>query len=156
MINEIYFGAGCFWGVQDAFKSLNVEKTEVGYTNGAEPGVTYKQVCSGNTGHNEVVRVVYDEDKVSLDSLLNKFFEIHDPSRADGQGPDVGDQYRSGIYFVHQEQELEALFKIGQLNKSMRKNIVTEVLPVANYTPAEDYHQDYNEKRGGFCGIRFF
>lgn len=156
MINTIYFGAGCFWGVQDAFNSLNVNSTEVGYLNGNKDGVSYEEVCSGNTGHNEVVKVEYDTDKVSLDSLLNKFFDIHDATQLNRQGPDVGSQYRSGIYFVDQEQELEALFKIGQIGKSSTNTIKTEVKPLENYTTAEDYHQNYNSKRGTFCGLKFF
>ena len=156
MINTIYFGAGCFWGVQDAFKSLNVESTEVGYINGNKNNITYKEICSGKTGANEVVKVEYDTDKVSLDSLLNKFFEIHDATQLNRQGVDVGTQYRSGIYFLEQEQELEALFKIGQVAKSSTNTIKTEVKEMENYTPAEEYHQDYNSKNGGFCGLRFF
>jgi len=145
------FGAGCFWGVEAAFRQLEgVSSTSVGYTGGTSDNPTYEEVCSGRTGHAEAVEVVYDPSRVSYDELLNVFWESHDPTTPGRQGPDVGTQYRSAVFFHTPEQEAAAkAFKERLQNGgSYRKPIVTEITPVSRFYRAEDYHQQYLEKRG--------
>ncbi len=146
------FGAGCFWGVEAAFAAIpGVTATAVGYEGGALANPTYKDVCTDKTGHAEVVELDFDPEKVSFAQLLDAFFELHDPTTLNRQGPDWGKQYRSAIFFHSPEQEAEARAKIEQLTAAGRfspKRIVTQVVPAETFWRAEDYHQRYLEKRG--------
>ena len=139
------FAAGCFWGVEAAFRTLpGVLDVIVGYTGGTTENPTYEEVCTGRTGHAEAVRVEYDPEKIMYEELLTFFFTIHDPTTRNRQGPDIGSQYRSAIFFHTPEQEAEArLFIKGK--------IVTEVEPAGPFYKAEEYHQRYHEKHGGSC-----
>jgi peptide-methionine (S)-S-oxide reductase len=145
------FGAGCFWGVEAAFRQVpGVVATTVGYLGGTYQNPTYYDVCSGKTGHAEVVEVVYDPARVAYDDLLNVFWENHDPTTLNRQGPDVGAQYRSAIFFHTPEQQAAALASKARLEskKRYRRPIVTEITPATAFYRAEDYHQQYLEKRG--------
>jgi len=150
-MDKATFGAGCFWGVEAAFRRLNgVTATSVGYAGGATANPTYEDVCSGQTGHAEVVHISFDPARVTYDQLLNHFWEAHDPTSVNAQGPDVGTQYRSVIFFHDAAQEAAAQASKQTLAASgrYRQPIATEVLPAPVYTLAEDYHQQYLEKRG--------
>ncbi|MBU0754013.1 MAG: bifunctional methionine sulfoxide reductase B/A protein [Planctomycetes bacterium] len=145
------FGAGCFWGVESAFQSLKgVTETAVGYLGGTMENPTYKDVCSGDTGHAEVVQVKYDPNLVSYEELLELFWKIHDPTTMNRQGPDVGAQYRSAVFFHSPEQEKAAKAMRDRLQSSGRykRDIVTEITPASTFYRAEDYHQKYLQKRG--------
>ncbi len=145
-------GAGCFWGVEAAFRKIEgVASTTVGYAGGSFKDPTYKDVCSGKTGHAEVVQVEYDPSKVSYEELLRVFWNIHDPTTLNRQGPDIGTQYRSAVFFHNPEQEAAATASKQKLQSSGRyqKSIVTEITPASEFYRAEDYHQQYFEK----CGI---
>ncbi len=151
------FAAGCFWGVEASFRKVpGVVDTMVGYTGGHTEHPTYKQVCTGTTGHAEAVQVTYDPGKVAYDDLLEVFWNIHDPTTANRQGPDVGSQYRSAIFYHSPEQEAAARESKAALRASARwgeKPIVTEVEPAGPFWRAEAYHQRYLEKQGrGTCG----
>lgn len=143
------FGAGCFWGVELAFREVaGVADARVGYAGGGVQNPTYEQVCTDLTGHAEVVEVTYDPGAVSYEALLDRFFTIHDPTQRDRQGPDVGRQYRSAI-FVHDEgQRAAAEAALGRWQARARRPIVTEIEPAGPFWPAEDYHQRYLERRG--------
>lgn len=145
------FGAGCFWGVEAAFREVEgVVATEVGYSGGSMPNPTYKDVCSDSTGHAEVVRVEFDPAKVSYDDLLEVFWSNHDPTQVNRQGPDFGTQYRTAIFFHSTEQEEAAKASKEKLAKSGRfsRPIATEITKAAPFYRAEEYHQQYLEKRG--------
>jgi peptide-methionine (S)-S-oxide reductase len=145
------FGAGCFWGVEAAFRQVEgVTGTEVGYSGGGFPNPTYQDVCSGRTGHAEVVQVTFDPARVSFEELLDVFWRIHDPTTRNRQGPDVGAQYRSAIFFHGAGQEAAARASKARLDASgrFRRPIVTEITPASAFYRAEDYHQQYLEKRG--------
>ncbi len=145
------FAAGCFWGIEAAFREIEgVLSTRVGYSGGSFDNPTYHDVCSGRTGHAESVEVTYDPDRVSYDQLLGVFWEVHDPTTLNRQGPDVGSQYRSVIFFHNPEQETAARASKGLLQASRRdsREIVTEIASAAQFWVAEDYHQQYFEKRG--------
>ena len=145
------FGAGCFWGVEAAFRQVEgVLATAVGYSGGRKENPSYEDVCSGRTGHAEVVEVEYDPSKVSYDKLLDVFWENHDPTTLNRQGPDVGEQYRSAIFFLDPEQEALARASKESLEKSGRykRPIVTEITPASTFYRAEEYHQRYLEKHG--------
>ncbi len=145
------FGAGCFWGVEAAFRQVEgVLATAVGYSGGRKENPTYEDVCSGRTGHAEVVEVEYDPSKVPYDKLLDVFWENHDPTTLNRQGPDVGEQYRSAIFFLAPEQEAAARASKERLEKSGRykRPIVTEITPASKFYRAEEYHQRYLEKHG--------
>jgi peptide-methionine (S)-S-oxide reductase len=152
------FGAGCFWGVEATFRQLpGVISTRVGYTGGKLADPTYEDVCSDSTGHAEAVEVDYDPAKLSYDKLLEVFWENHDPTQLNRQGPDWGTQYRSAIFFHDPQQEAAALASKEKLGKSGRysKPIVTQIVPAVTFYPAEDYHQQYLEKRGlATCHIK--
>lgn len=155
-LQTITLGGGCFWCTESVFVEVQgVVDVESGYSNGhmVQPG--YEDVCTGTTGHNEVVKLVYDPALVSTRELLEIFFVIHDPTTLNRQGNDVGTQYRSGIYFSTPEQEAEARAIVAELNASghYSRPIVTEVLPLHNYWPAEDYHQDFFARNPtqGYC-----
>lgn len=143
------FGAGCFWGVEAAFHRLEgVSSTSVGYMGGGGKEPTYHDVCSGQSGHAEVVRVEYDPSEVSYEDLLTVYWQIHDPTTLNRQGPDIGTQYRSVIFFHNAEQEALATASKEKLQSSGRFNreIVTQITPASDYYLAEDYHQQYIEK----------
>ena len=145
------FAAGCFWGVEAAFRQVpGVTATCVGYTGGTTTNPTYKQVCSDRTGHAEAVEVTYDPARVSYDDLLRVFWEIHDPTQRNRQGPDVGTQYRSAIFYHDSEQETAARASKERLERSgvHKRPIVTEIVPAQTFYQAEDDHQQYLEKRG--------
>lgn len=155
-MQTITLGGGCFWCTEAVFVQVRgVTDVESGYSNGHVARPTYEQVCSGTTGHNEVVKLVYDPAQISLSELLEIFFLIHDPTTLNRQGNDTGTQYRSGIYFSTPEQGEIASTLIGEMSAAnlFGKPIVTEVQPLANYWPAEDYHQDFFEKNPyqGYC-----
>lgn len=145
------FAAGCFWGVEAAFRKVpGVTATRAGYIGGTVPNPTYEDVCSHRTGHAEAVEVTYDPAGVSYDDLLTVFWEEHDPTQRNRQGPDVGTQYRSAIFVHDAAQEAAALASKQRLEQSGRfkRPIVTEINPAATFYPAEDYHQQFLEKRG--------
>jgi peptide-methionine (S)-S-oxide reductase len=146
------FGAGCFWGVEASFAAIpGVTATAVGYEGGSLAHPSYKDVCTDQTGHAEVVELDFDPALVSFDKLLDAFFELHDPTTLNRQGPDWGAQYRSAIFFHSPEQEKAARAKIDQLSAGGRfqaKRIVTKVEPAQTFWRAEEYHQKYLEKRG--------
>lgn len=145
---EAVFAAGCFWGVEHYFKTLaGVLKTEVGYTGGKKKNPTYQEVCAGTTGHYESIRVVYDPSIISYEALTRYFFEIHDPTQKSGQGPDLGEQYLSVIFYYNDEQKNIALKLMTELEK-IGYRIATKVLPVAPFWRAEMYHQAYYAKTG--------
>jgi peptide-methionine (S)-S-oxide reductase len=143
------FGAGCFWGVEAAFRQLDgVTKTRVGYTGGDTENPTYEEVCSHSTGHAEAVEVTYDDDKLSYDDLLKVFWGKHNPTQLNRQGWDIGDQYRSVIFFHDDEQREEATRSKAEEQERHRKQVVTLIEPAQTFYEAEDYHQQYLEKRG--------
>lgn len=151
------FAAGCFWGVEAAFQKLPGVKTEVGYCDGIKVNPTYEDVCSHTTGHAEAVRIQFDPEKISYEQLLAVFWETHDPTQLNRQGPDIGDQYRSAIFFHTPEQEALAIASKEALQKSQKFNrpIVTIIKPAPTFYRAEDYHQHYLEKRGqGTCNYK--
>jgi peptide-methionine (S)-S-oxide reductase len=152
------FAAGCFWGVEAAFRQIEgVTATRVGYTGGDFKNPTYEDVCSGTTGHAEAVEVEYDPSKVTYQELLEVFWENHDPTTLNRQGPDVGTQYRSALFFLTPEQEAAAKASKEKLQRNGRykRPIVTEINPASEFYPAEDYHQQYLEKRGlAHCRIK--
>lgn len=145
---KAYFAGGCFWGTEHLFKSLDgVISTRVGYMGGHTTNPTYKQVCNGNTGHAETVEVVFDSDKTNFDKVARFFFEIHDPTQLDCQGPDIGHQYRSVIFYADQPQKAIAGKLIEEL-KGKGFDIVTEIAAAETFWEAEDYHQDYYDVTG--------
>jgi peptide-methionine (S)-S-oxide reductase len=153
------FGMGCFWGVERMFWQLDgVWLTMVGYAGGETPNPTYREVCSGRTNHNEVVRVVYDPAVISYEDLLKVFWEGHDPTQGMRQGNDVGTQYRSGIYFYDEAQKAAAERAKALYEPRLRAQgygpVTTEILPAPEFYFAEDYHQQYLAKTpGGYCGV---
>jgi peptide-methionine (S)-S-oxide reductase len=145
------FAAGCFWGIQDAFDAIpGVLETTVGYTGGRTKNPTYESVCSDSTGHSESVEVVFDPSIVSYDDLLSAFWEMHNPTTMNRQGPDVGSQYRSAIFFHSSAQEAAASrSKEERANSGKYQSpIVTEIVPAETFWPAEEYHQKYFQKTG--------
>ena len=151
-MEKAIFGAGCFWGIEAAFRQMKgVKATAVGYSGGAVANPSYELVCTGQTGHTEVVLVEYDPAVVSYDDLLGVFWEIHDPTTMNRQGPDVGTQYRSAIYFVDEAQETAARASKDAEDQSGRQPgpIVTEITAASEFYMAEDYHQQFVEKRQG-------
>ncbi len=145
------FGAGCFWGIEHAFRKVEgVVEAPVGYAGGTTAEPTYEQVCSGTTGHAEVVQVEFNPDKVSYEELLEVFWTIHDPTTLNRQGPDIGTQYRSAIYYHSLEQEQAAKDSIAALENGnrFRNPVVTELAPIDTFYMGEDYHQRYFEKQG--------
>ena len=152
----LVLGGGCFWCTESVYKEVRgITDVESGYSNGHVKQPSYEQVCAGDTGHNEVVRLEYDPSVISTREVLEIFFVVHDPTTPNRQGNDVGTQYRSGIYFTTPEQEAEAQAIIAELTKdnAFGRPIVTEVLALNNYWPAEPYHQDFFERNPnqGYC-----
>ena len=140
-------GLGCFWGPEKKFSKIEgIVETEVGYCGGKVPGVTYKEVCSGETEHAEVVKLTFDAEKISYEKIIEYFFDFHDPTTLNRQGPDIGSQYRSEIFFYNEEQKRISLSIIEKISKKFDKKIVTQVSGIKNYTKAEEYHQKYLEK----------
>jgi peptide-methionine (S)-S-oxide reductase len=155
-IDTITLGGGCFWCLEAVYEKVDgVTAVESGYANGHVKDPTYEQVCSGKTGHAEVVRVSFDTSRISLREILEIFFTIHDPTTLNRQGNDVGTQYRSGIYFHGPEQERIAREVLGEVNAHHGGRAVTELQPVANYSRAEQYHQHYFESHPeqGYCAF---
>jgi methionine-S-sulfoxide reductase len=156
---EAIFAAGCFWGVQDYFDQVpGVVETEVGYIGGHVDHPSYEAVCTHTTGHAEAVRVVYEPEQVSYETLLKHFFRMHDPTQLNRQGPDIGDNYRSAIFYSNDEQQRQAQGMIDDLDKSgqYKKPIVTSLEPAGKWWPAEDYHQKFTKKTGrGACHINY-
>ena len=154
-MQKAIFGAGCFWGVELTFSKIEgVESTAVGYCGGGVPDPTYEIVCAGQSGHAEVVLVEFDPDKVSYNNLLDTFWSLHDPTTLNRQGPDIGTQYRSVIFFQDEDQAVIAETSKDKLQESGRfiNDIVTEIVPTAEFYRAEEYHQKYLEARGlGNC-----
>jgi peptide-methionine (S)-S-oxide reductase len=148
------FAAGCFWGVEDAFRRVpGVIDAVSGYTGGTVENPTYRQVCSHATGHAEAVEVTFDPEKVDYETLLNVFWQIHDPTQLNRQGPDVGDQYRSAIFTHGDAQERAAIASRDREQRNHGRRIVTQIVPAPHFWPAEEYHQRYFEKNGGACHI---
>jgi peptide-methionine (S)-S-oxide reductase len=160
MNEKAYFAAGCFWGVQKAFDDLaeelpsgGIKETTVGYMGGEVENPTYKQVCGGDTGHAEAIEVIYDPEKVNYETLVNKFLEIHNPTQLNRQGPDVGHQYRSGVFYTTDEQKEIALNILEELDGSGKyeREVVTEVESAGDFWRAEDHHQKYYIEHPGVC-----
>lgn len=150
------FGAGCFWGVEETFAKLpGVIETAVGYMGGQVERPTYEQVCSSRTGHAEVLQLTYDPDKISYEELLKIFWQSHNPTTLNRQGPDVGTQYRSAIFYHTPEQKQISEKSKVELETSgkWKSPIVTEITPAQNFWKAEEYHQKYFEKNGGSCHV---
>ena len=153
------FGTGCFWCTEAIFEQLNgVLSVTSGYSGGSVANPTYKEVCSGETGHAECVQVVYEPDKITFDELLEVFFQVHDPTSLNRQGADVGTQYRSAIFFHNKDQQQKAEYYKQELDKSgaYNKPIVTEISGITKFYPAENYHQEYyelNKNTNPYCSV---
>jgi peptide-methionine (S)-S-oxide reductase len=158
-IDTATFGTGCFWCTEAIFEEMNgVVKVISGYSGGKVPNPTYKQVCTGETGHAECVQVLYEPDKVSYDELLEVFWQVHDPTTLNRQGADVGTQYRSVIFYHDKEQKEKAEHYKEELNKNQayKNPVVTEIAPFTKFYPAEDYHQEYyqnNKNANPYCAV---
>ena len=138
---------GCFWKPEENFKNKpGILETEVGYAGGAKAQITYEEVCTGNTGHAEVVRLTFDENKISYKKILDLFFKMHNPTQKDMQYPDVGTQYRSEIFYETEQQKKEATEILNDFNKILQGKIQTNISKIKNYCRAEEYHQKYIEK----------
>ena len=139
---------GCFWGPEIKFSKINgIMKTEVGYCGGDSPKTTYKEVCTGNTNHAEVVKLEFDEKTISYEKILNIFFEIHDPTTLNSQGPDFGTQYRSEIFYLNESQKQIAEKVFKETSQKLSGKVVTKISLLKNYCTAEEYHQKYLEKK---------
>ena len=151
-MEKALLGAGCFWGVEESFRKLpGVKKTEVGYSGGNTINPTYETVCVGDTNHAEVVLLKYDENEVSFENLLDHFWKSHDPTTLNRQGPDIGTQYRSVIFYFNHSQKILSNESKNEYSKKLKLNIVTEISEAKNYYKAEEYHQKYIQKTGIFC-----
>ena len=152
----ITLGGGCFWCTEAVYEQVDgVTAVESGYSDGQTLNPSYEQVCGGDTGHNEVVRVSFDNQRITLREVLEIFFHVHDPTTLNRQGNDVGTQYRSGIYFNGSEQERVAREVLAEANAANKGRVVTEIKTLANYSRAEDYHQHYfaNHPEQGYCAF---
>ena len=150
-MEKALLAAGCFWGVEEVFRTTNgIIDTKVGYSGGHKINPTYEEVCTGNTDHAEVVKVEYDESVITYEQILNIFFENHNPTQLNRQGPDVGTQYRSSIFYLNDNQKSQAEQKIYSLQDNFNNNIVTEIKKATEFYLAEEYHQEYVAK-GGIC-----
>ena len=155
-MKEIILGGGCFWCIEAVMRRVKGVKEAIsGYAGGERPNPTYEQVCSGATGHAEVVKVVYDENEITLDELLDIFFAIHDPTTLNRQGADVGTQYRSVIYYENEEEKKAIEAAIERVQKEYKDPIVTEVSPKPEFYEAEGYHQNYYDENPmqGYCQV---
>ena len=149
MYETATFAAGCFWQVEVEFRNTDgVKDAVVGYTGGSTERPSYEDVCTGRTGHAEAVEVTFDPDEISYEQLLDVFWGLHDPTQVNRQGPDVGTQYRTAIFFHDPRQEKEAIASREREQEKHRKPVATEIVPAGTFWPAEDYHQRYLEKRG--------
>jgi peptide-methionine (S)-S-oxide reductase len=149
MLEKATFAAGCFWQVEVEFRNTDGVKDAIaGYIGGSTERPSYEDVCSGRTGHAEAVEVTFDPDEVSYEELLGVFWGLHDPTQVNRQGPDIGTQYRTAIFFHSSAQEKEAIASRDRVQVDHRKPIATEIVPAGTFWPAEDYHQRYLEKRG--------
>ena len=145
------FAAGCFWGIEAAFqKTSGVVSTRVGYIGGALQNPTYEQVCAGNSGHAEAVELIFDEKALSYSALLDIFWRLHNPTQLNRQGPDVGSQYRSAVFYLDETQRLAAEESKTREGKNHQNPVVTEITATGEFWPAEDYHQSYIKRRRGF------
>ena len=150
-MEKALLAAGCFWGVEEVFRTTNgIIDTKVGYSGGHKINPTYEEVCTGNTDHAEVVKVQYDESVITYDQILNIFFQNHNPTQLNRQGPDIGTQYRSSIFYLNDNQKSQAEQKIYSLQENFNNNIVTEIIKATEFYLAEEYHQEYVAK-GGIC-----
>ena len=139
---------GCFWGPEIKFSKIDgIIKTEVGYCGGNSSVTTYKEVCTGNTNHAEVVKLEYDEKTITYEKILKVFFQIHDPTTLNSQGPDFGTQYRSEIFYLNDNQKIIAEKVLNEVNERLSGKVITKISLLKNYCPAEEYHQKYLEKR---------
>lgn len=156
-MKTICFAGGCFWGVEEFFSRIKgVVATKVGYANGHKENPTYEEVCRNNTGHAEACLVEYDPEQISLANLLYRFWSIIDPTLVDQQGPDIGNQYRTGIYYLDEADLPTIIESRDQEQKRYDKPIVTEIEPLRCFWDAEEYHQKYLKKNpGGYCHIKF-
>ena len=154
-MRKIWLAGGCFWGAEAYFQQLKgVVDTTVGYGQGDKADPSYEQVCSGRTGHAEIVEIEYDETVLSLPNLLEHYFRIIDPTTLDRQGPDRGTQYRTGIYYKDEAERKQIVDFVCGMQTKYSEPIVVEIEPMANFYPAESYHQDYLQKNpGGYCHI---
>ena len=149
MTQKATFAAGCFWGVESAFRAIpGVTGTRVGYTGGHTDDPSYYDVCSDTTGHAEAVEVEYDQEQVDYETLLDLFWRSHDPTQGNRQGPDVGSQYRSAVFFHSPEQQEQALASKARVQAQLPRPVTTEVVPAETFFEAENYHQQYFEKQG--------
>lgn len=157
MTETIYLAAGCFWGVQYYFDQIpGVLETTVGYTGGHVDHPTYEQVCHGNTGHAEAVKIVFDATAVSFKNLLEQFLYMHDPTQLNRQGPDLGAQYRSAIFYISDTQKEIAIKTVVSSKSKFDEPIMTEILEAGTFWPAEEYHQKYTERTGrGVCHVAY-
>ena len=153
-MEKALFGAGCFWGVEETFrKTSGVIETLVGYSGGNTINPSYESVCQGNTNHTEVVLVEFDNSKISFEELLLVFWKCHDPTTLNRQGPDIGTQYRSAIYYYNEDQKIKSINSKNEYAKSSGLNIVTEISEAKEFYKAEEYHQKYIQKTGLHCAI---
>ena len=151
-MEKALFGAGCFWGVEETFRKLpGVIKTEVGYSGGNTINPTYESVCLGDTNHAEVVLVEYNEKELSFEKLVDHFWKCHDPTTLNRQGPDIGTQYRSAIFYFNEYQKKISLDSKNDYSRKNRLNIVTEIKEAKEYYKAEEFHQKYIQKTGLYC-----
>ena len=151
-MEKALFGAGCFWGVEETFRKLHgVIKTEVGYSGGNTINPTYESVCLGDTNHAEVVLVEYNEKELSFEKLVNHFWKCHDPTTLNRQGPDIGTQYRSAIFYFNDHQKKISFDSKNEYSRENQINIVTEIKEAKEYYKAEEYHQKYIQKTGHYC-----
>jgi methionine-S-sulfoxide reductase len=156
-MEQIIVAAGCFWGVQFYFDQVpGVVSTTVGYTGGDTEDPSYEDVCTGRTGHAEAVLVEYDASKVSTETLLKQFFRMHDPTQMNRQGPDVGEQYRSAIFYVTDDQKTIAEKVVAEVQSNFKEPIVTQIEQAGPFYKAEEYHQKFTEKTGrGMCHVPY-
>lgn len=157
--DQAILAAGCFWGVQFYFDQVpGVLETEVGYIGGKVDNPTYELVCTHTTGHSEAVKITYNPQKVDYSGLLKHFFRMHDPTQLNRQGPDIGDSYRSAIFYLNEKQKKEAQLAVDNLDKSgnLSKPVVTTIEPATTFWPAESYHQKFSERTGrGMCHVAY-
>ena len=147
-MQKCYLALGCFWKPEENFRSIpGILETEVGYAGGKKQDVTYEEVCKGDSGHAEVVKIIFDEKIISFEKILELFFKFHDPTQKDMQYPDIGSQYRSEIFFVDETQKKMAIDIKNKFNENFDKKIETNISKIYNYCKAEEYHQKYLEKR---------
>ena len=156
-LRDMYFAGGCFWGVEEYFSRIpGIYDVTVGYANGTKDNPTYEEVCSGKTGHAETVHIRYDPKAVSLKTLAEQFFKIINPLSVNQQGNDIGSQYRTGMYYVNNEDKLILASVMSEVQKKYDRPLAVEFMPLQKYYLAEEYHQDYLKKNpGGYCHINF-